>query len=256
MLRKAKELEQFELRARDGRIGQVGDFFFDDQHWTVRYLVVDTGAPLASREVLISPVAVSRVDWQAQVLPLNLTQDQVRQSPRIDTEQPVSREHEAALLQYYNLPVYWGVSGFPEMGIPMPTTPFLPPSALLTPGEKGDAPLAVHEDHHLRSVQAVTDYFIEARDGTIGHVDDFLIEDREWNIRYLVVETRNWWPGKKVLIAPQWISRVGWDDTKVHVALTRAAIKSSPAYDPAAPLTPDYAGLLDAHYLQAREPQA
>jgi hypothetical protein len=252
MLRNAKDLEQFELRARDGKIGHVVDFFFDDQRWTVRYLVVDTGTWLDSRKVLISPVAVSRAEWDRRLLPLNLTQDQVRHSPRIDTEQPVSREHESALLQYYNWPSYWGVAGFPDVGfvgsvIPVPS--YAPPPDVRKESAGGTV---VHEDHHLRSVRAVTGHGIEAVDGMIGHVDDFLIDDRAWEIRYLVVDTRNWWPGKKVLIAPQWIARVGWDEAKVHVDLSRHAIKSSPAYDPSGPLTPDYAAQLDAHYLRHR----
>jgi len=254
MLRNAKELEQFELRARDGKIGHVVDFFFDDQRWTVRYLVVDTGTWLDSRKVLISPVAVSRAEWDSRLLPLNLTQYQVRHSPRIDTEQPVSREHEAALLQYYNWPSYWGVAGFPDIGFAMPVMPPLPLYAPV-PDVRQESPAgtAVHEDHHLRSVRAVTGHSIEAVDGAIGHVDDFLIDDRSWEIRYLVADTRNWWPGKKVLIAPQWIARLSWDEAKVEIDLTRTAIKSSPAYDPAAPLTPDYAGQLDAHYLRHRQ---
>jgi hypothetical protein len=256
MLRNAKDLEQFELRARDGKIGHLVDFFFDDQRWAVRYLVVDTGTWLDSRKVLISPVAVSRVEWDQRLLPLDLTQEQVRNSPRIDTEQPVSREHEAALLQYYNWPSYWGIAGFPDVGfaMPVPVVPFQPPLASVhhEAADRAGA-TAVHEDHHLRSVRAVTDHLIEAADGSIGHVDDFLIDDREWQIRYLVVDTRNWWPGKKVLIAPQWIARVGWEEAKVYVDLTRTAIKTSPAYDPAAPLTPDYAGLLDQHYSRFRE---
>lgn len=253
MLRNAKELEQFELRARDGKIGHLVDFFFDDQRWTVRYLVVDTGTWLGRRKVLISPVAVSRAEWDKRLLPLNLTQEQIRHSPPVDTEQPVSREHEAALLQYYNWPAYWGVAGFPDVGFAMPVAPFVPPPIAPHEIERSSAATAVHEDHHLRSVRAVTGHTIEATDGAIGHVDDFLIDDREWQIRYLVIDTRNWWPGKKVLIAPHWIARVGWDEAKVHVDLTRTAIKTSPAYDPTAPLTPDYAGLLDAHYRRTRE---
>lgn len=250
MLRNAKELEQFELRARDGKIGHLADFFFDDQHWTVRYLVVDTGTWLDSRKVLISPSAVSRVDWQKRVLALDLTQDQVRHSPSINTEQPVSREHEAALIQYYNWPAYWNNAVFPDAGFSLPVVPLIP-VAPVTHSEPVAA-TAVHEDHHLRSVRAVTMDSIEASDGSIGHVDEFLIEDLEWTIRYLVVDTRNWWPGKKVLIAPQWIAKVGWEESEVKVDLTREAIKSSPAYDPAEPLTPDYAGRLEEHYRQTQ----
>ena len=254
MLRNARELERFELRARDGKLGHVDDFFFDDQKWIVRYLVVDTGTWLNSRKVLIAPAAVSRTDWEQRVLPLNLTQEQVRNSPSIDTEQPVSREHEAALTQYYNWPAYWGVAGFPDVGFGLPVVPPLPIDlAVASAAEAARRSPAAHgvsgvEDHHVRSVRTVTGHAIEATDGEIGHVDDFLIDDRSWNIGYLVVDTRNWLPGKKVIVAPQWIHAVGWDEAKVFVDLTRDAIRTSPAYDPQRLMTPDYAARLHLHY--------
>jgi hypothetical protein len=253
MLRHAKELEHYELRARDGKIGHVHDFLFDDRRWTVRYLVVDTGTWLDSRKVLIAPAAVSRAEWDRRLLPVDLSQEQVRNSPGIDTEQPVSREYEAALSQYYNWPAYWGAAGFPDVGFAMPIVPIIP--AEVAAAEAGSAATrdaraatAVHEDRHLRSVRTVTGYAIEATDGAIGHVDDFLIDDRSWDIRYLIVDTRNWWPGKKVIVAPQWIHEVGWEEAKVFVDLTRNAIKTSPAYDPNQQVTPDYAGQLHQHY--------
>ena len=63
-------------------------------------------------------------------------------------------------------------------------------------------------DVHLRSANKVTGYRIGATDGDIGHVEDFIIDDETWEIRYMVVDTQNWWPGKKVLVAPQWIGRM------------------------------------------------
>ena len=248
MLRHAKDLESYELRARDGVVGHVRDFFFDDRAWGVRYLVIDTGSWLDSRRVLISPTAVSRAEWDRKLLPVNLTREQVRHSPGVDTEAPVSREHEAALLQYYNWPAYWGAAGFPDIGFapPIVPVPIFPPDARAR--EQAQAGAAVHEDHHLRSVRSVTGHAIEATDGQIGHVADFLIDDRSWEIRYLVVDTRNWWPGKKVILAPQWIHEVGWDEAKVYVDLTRQSIQASPAYDPAGQITPDYAGQLHEHY--------
>lgn len=255
MLRHAKELERYELRARDGKIGHVHDFFFDDRAWTVRYLVVDTGTWLDSRRVLISPAAICRAEWDQRLLPVNLTQAQVRNSPGVDTEQPVSREYEAALIQYYNWPAYWGAPGFPDVGFALPIVPIvpmMPPAAGRPSAGGGKAPAgggtAVHEDRHLRSVRSVTGHAIEATDGAIGHVDDFLIDDRSWDVRYLIVDTRNWWPGKKVIIAPQWIHEVGWDEAKVFVDLTRDSIKDSPPYNPTQQVTPDYAGQLHHHY--------
>jgi hypothetical protein len=260
MLQNAVKLEHHELRARDGKIGHVQDFFFGDRQWTVRYLVVDTGSWLASRKVLISPVAVQVVNHDDKVISVDLTQAQVRDSPTIDSEQPVSREHEAALTSYYDWPAYWGAAGFPDTGFATPVVPMVPidiagAGGIDDPILAGDrtknadpAGATRAEGHHLRSVRAVTGHTIEAIDGSIGHVDDFLIDDASWEIRYLVVDTRNWWPGKKVVITPDMIHSVGWNEAKVRLGVTRAAVKASPPYDPEKGLTPDYAGHLRDHY--------
>lgn len=255
MLRKARELERHELRARDGTIGLVQDFFFDDRRWTVRYLVVDTGRWLESREVLISPAAVERVDAAAREIVVNLTRAQVQGSPAVDPRQPVSREHEAALLQHYHWPAYWGAIGFADagLGLPIAGVPGLEPRA----AARNAAPAreaAVAEDYHLRSVRAVTGHAIEARDGAIGHVEDFLIDEASWELGYLIVDPRNRWRGRKVLVAPAWINEVGWDDGRVRVALTRAAVKASPPYDPDQPPTGEYLAELRRHYAEDAGP--
>jgi hypothetical protein len=196
---------------------------------------------------------VAAPEWEQRVLRLNLTRQQVEQSPAVDTQQPVSREHEAALMQYYNWPVYWGAAGFPDAGLGVPMVPLVMPGADdpalgARQAEKKARPAFVTEDYHLRSVRAITGDMIEALDGSLGHVDDFLIEDDTWAIRYLVVDTRNWWPGKKVLIATNWIDDMSWKAAKVRVGLTRDEIKSSPAFDPEKPLAPEYLDELHRHY--------
>lgn len=261
MLRNAKNLERCELRARDGKIGHVDDFLFDDRQWKIRYLVADTGTWLDSRRVLIAPAALGAPEWERHMVPVNLTRDQVRKSPPVNGAQPISREHEMLLSQYYNWPPYWGAAGFPDAGIAMPVMPVAlgaGPSAAGArnsgrgaTGEPPSAPTPLQE-HHTRSMRRVSTYYIEATDGRIGHVDDFLIDERTWEIRYLVVDTRNWLPGKKVLIAPQWINEVGWDDARVHVGLTRATIKGSPAYDPSEPLSSEYTAHLHDYYGRPR----
>jgi hypothetical protein len=103
-------------------------------------------------------------------------------------------------------------------------------------------------DHHLRSTHAVTGYHIQATDGEIGHVEDFIIDDETWTIRYLLVNTLNWWPGKKVLVSPLWIDRVSWGESKVFVNLSRETIKHSPEYTEEFLLTRDYEDELHRHY--------
>lgn len=243
MLRSMKDLENYAISATDGDIGHLKDFYFDDDAWVVRYFVVDAGSWLSSRMVLISPIAVHQPNWVDRKLPVSITQAQVKNSPDIDTDKPVSRQHEALYLGYYGYPVYWGGAGMWGEG--------LYPYALVPgyAGYGGDrverereeaaflrAERARHrnDDPHLRSCNAVVGYHLQATDGEIGHVAGFLVDDDTWAIRYLIVDTSNWWLGHKVLVAPEWITGVHWSDQTVSVDLSRESIKEAPHYDPAA----------------------
>ncbi|MGD2109094.1 MAG: PRC-barrel domain-containing protein [Phycisphaerae bacterium] len=237
MLRSLNSILRYEINATDADLGKVDDFFFDDSNWRVRYFVVDTARWLGGRRVLISPVAVDRADWAAHQLCVNLTKDQVEKSPGIEADEPVSRQMEKQLTSYYAWPVYWG-----------------PPGAELSPAlAEGRARAAVAKAHEpktsapadegectLRSIKEVTGYKIEAADGGIGHVEDFIADEEDWTIRYMVVDTRNWLPGKKVLIAPWMIRSVRWGDTKVHLEMTRDQVRAAPEYDPSAPVNREY----------------
>jgi hypothetical protein len=220
-----KELKQYAIQATDGIVGHVKDFYFDDRVWVIRYLVVETGSWLSSRKVLISPVAVGTPDWSQEVLPVAMTMDQVKDSPDIDTDKPVSRQHEIQYLGYYGYPYYWDGTGlwgdemYPNMAAPGATL------AATAGSQDVDNP-------HLRSFNAVTGYSIEATDGDIGHVQGLLVDEETWAIRYMVVNTSNWWLGHQVLVAPQWIQSVSWPDSTVSVNLTRQAVQNAPAYDP------------------------
>jgi len=258
MLRNAKTLERHELLARDGTIGHVKDLYFDDQQWNVRYFVVDAGSWLLSRQVLISPLSVDLPNWEKKTLPVSLTKDQVKNSPGIDTDKPVSRQHEATLSDYYGWPYYWSDPVFTALAFAGPMGAMPSAAAIQADAERTlalDAEAALgHEEHdpHLRSVNAVIGHKIEARDGEIGHVEDFLVEDRTWEIRYLVINTGNWLSGKKVVIAPLWISDWDLSDSKVLVDLSKDAIEGSPEYDPKQPVDADYSGRLHDHYGRPR----
>jgi uncharacterized protein YrrD len=258
MLTHAKNLERDQLQARDGAIGRVVDYYFDDRTWSVRYLVVDTGPWLSGRKVLLSPKSVLGRDAASQRISVDLTQEQVRASPDIDTDRPVSRQLETKLAAHYGWPVFWGAGAFGAATYPTPLgggvlaragVPQADEPLTTGPGGVPDGSAAEDEgDPHLRSTREVRGYGIEAQDGSIGHVDDFLIEDRAWQILYLVVATRNWWPGRKVIVAPDWITRVSWTDQAVHVDLTRDAIKGGPEYDPSGEVSRDYVKRLHEHY--------
>lgn len=245
MLTKTTHLKGFSIRATDGELGTVDQLYFDDETWAIRYLTVDTGGWLDGRQVLISPISVVHTDWQTKRLDVALTKKQVENSPDIDTHRPISRQHEAEHLGYYGYPGYW--SG-PNMWGPAfyPVGLEIPPTA--SKEEMADRIRRESTDSHLRSTEAVTGYHIEVTDGEIGHVDGFVVDEEAWAIRYIEVATRNWWPGKKVLVSPAWIQRVSWADSNVYVGLSREAIKNGPEYVESMPITREYEGRLYAHY--------
>jgi len=245
MLRKASELERFELLASDGRIGHVTDLFFDDRRWTIRYLVVNTGTWLEHRDVLVSPASVGACDWSRRVLPVALTRSQVEHSPQVDAEEPVTKEQEQRLANYYSWPLYWTAAGFTD-GIIAPLPPFLPVGAL-QPQHRATAS-TLDEQHHVRSVADVRGHRIEANDGEIGRVDDFLVDLATWTIAYLIVDAGHWWAGRRVIVSPEWIFEVGWDEAKVFMDLPCESVRRSPEYNPSRPLAQAYADRLHEHY--------
>jgi uncharacterized protein YrrD len=239
MLRKAKDLNGYKLDSRDGEIGKVKEFYFDDQSWTVRYLVADTGGWLSGRQVLISPYALDPANEGRKVIPVDLTRTQIEKSPSLVTDRPVSRQYEWDYYSYYGWPGYWG--GPYAWG----------PSVYPTRGRVGWSEAsrrAKGEDLHLRSTADVTGRNIQAQDGEIGHVEDFVIDDETWTIRYLIVDTQNWWPGKKVLISTQWIERISWEESRVYINLTRDAIQKGPEYTDQTLITRDHEMKLHRHY--------
>jgi PRC-barrel domain protein len=263
MLRNLQDLHGYAIRATDGVIGHVKDTYFDDHNWAVRYVVVDTGSWLSSRKVLISLFSIGKPDWAERVLPVSITQEQVRGSPDIDTDKPVSRQHEMQYLDYYRLPYYWGGTGL-WAGAAYP-------GAMLTgigyEGSGGDYLLAQannartaaaaeerrqdENDPYLRSCNALLNYQIEASDGEMGRVKGMLVDEATWAVRYMVVETGSWWLGHQVLIAPQWIREVRWSDETVAVGLTRQAVKEAPAYDSSSSLSREHETDLYRHHGRA-----
>ncbi len=243
MLRSLKDLERYTVSATDGELGTVVNFLLDDQSWTIRYLIVETGGFLDGRRVLVSPIFFRQADWLTRRFHLAMTMDKVKHSPGVDVDQPVSRQHEQDYYGYYGYPHYWGGEALWGMGAY--------PGSLLAGG--WDEALAVHSsrtsgDPHLRSAREVQGYDIQGTDEAIGHVEDFLVDDETWAVRYLAIDTSNWWFGKSVLVSPHWASRISWEESKVYVDMTRKAIKDSPEWNAAAPVNREYEARLYDYY--------
>jgi sporulation protein YlmC with PRC-barrel domain len=247
-----QDLKDYTIGATDGDIGEVKDFYFDDEAWVIRYFIVDTGAWLSQRKVLISPIAIEQADWESHRLFVGITKDQVKNSPDIDTDKPVSRQHEIQYLGYYGYPYYWGRVGMWDAGLY--TGGFGLPGGLSgethAREESARAQRALHEDDdpHLRSCKAIVGYHIKATDGDVGHVESLLINEETWAIQYLVVNTSNWWLGHKVLIAPEWIDEVRWLDKTVSVDLECASVKTSPPFESSEQLNREREVNLYNHY--------
>jgi hypothetical protein len=238
MLRNVSEINGYAIAASDGRLGTVSDLLFDDATWLVRWLVVDTGGWLSGRKVLLPPSVLGHLDTERHEFSVRLTKQQVKDSPDIDADRPVSRQAEANVARYYSWAPY-------PVGTDMPlantmATPFVEPLFLSPMGPSADAEPDVPGDPHLRSVAAVTGYHIHATDGEIGHVENFLVDEADWSIRYLTIDTRNWWPGEKVLISPRSVTELGWAERSMHVGIRRQKMKDGPRYDPATTLDGAY----------------
>ena len=313
MLHRADTLSDFNLRGIDGDIGTIKEFYFDDSHWTIRYIVAETGNWLFGREVLISPHSLGAVNNEEEYIAVNLTEKQMEESPTFQTGQTVSREFEDEYNTYYGLPTYWNGTNMSDMArdtnrteggnggwanspniagdmnriqggngggaigssitgdtnkvqgvnVGAAISPNITGDTNRTEGGNAGGAMASNmagdtnmrresvsgeqiRNHQLHSTADVSGYDIEASDGEIGDVKDFIIDDETWAIRYLIVDTGGWLPGKKVLIAPQWIERVSWEESKVFINLSRDAIEKSPEFTEE--LTRDYEAGLYKHY--------
>jgi hypothetical protein len=233
------------LDNREGKLGTLRDFFFDDRAWSVRYLVAQTGGWLSDRRVLLPPSVVKRPDWPGRSLWVTLTRQQIKDSPDVDTDKPVSRQQQ---LDLENYPAWAPVAWTPE-GVVVPPIAGTAQAAAAScqPGEEAE------DDPHLRSVREINGYHVAALDGDLGHVDELIIDDREeqpgpWELRYLVIDTRNWLPGRTVLVSPFWADAVNWQDRKIRFGLTREQIEGSPEFQPHAPINRHYEEVLYDYY--------
>jgi hypothetical protein len=245
MLHKATTLQTYQLDSTDGEMGKVKEFYFDDRYWSVRYLVAETGSWLMGRKVLLSPQALVTAIRKEKHIVVNLSKKQIEESPLLSSEKTVSRQFEDDYHGYFGWTQY-GMVGYPLVAPLSSSGGVNPDGGLLV--DAATRSKRHEQDPHLQSSESVRGISIEATDGSIGHVENFIIDDDTWLIHYLIVSTKNWWPGKKVLIATKWIESMSWEQGKVFVNLTRESIKKSPEYSDEELLTREYEAGLHTHF--------
>lgn len=242
-LRSLKTLNDATLNATDGLIGRVESVLFDDWNWTVRYLLVDTGTWLSGRLVLIAPEMVDKAITDTGTIDVRLTRQQIEDSPPVETDAPVSMQTLVATHDHYGWSEYW--AGWPGFGMPM-----VAPIPVVVDQRPDDAPLDEEgdSDPHLHSTRDVIGYRIHARDDEVGHVDDLIADTDDWTVRYLIVDTRNWLPGRKVILSPRWVNGFSYSRQKAYVDLGRSEIEKSPEFDPSTPVNREYEERLFDYY--------
>jgi sporulation protein YlmC with PRC-barrel domain len=249
MLWNASAVNGYAIAASDGRLGTVSDFLFDDATWAVRWLVVDTGNWLSGRKVLLPPSALRHLDREGREFSVELSMQQVKDSPDIATDWPVSRQMETDVYDYYGWSPYWGMGlymgGYGLSGSCIVESSYL---ESMRRTERTADTRRNDGDPHLRSIKAVTGYHVHASDGEVGHVEDFLLDDADWSIHFLIVDTKNWWPGKKVLISPQLAREINWSDRLVNLNADRQKVVASPAYDASKVIDGAYEKRFHDHY--------
>jgi len=241
MLRSLKDMKDYKVAASDGDIGSVSDFYFDEEHWTVRYLVVETGGFWdGPSRVLISPISFREADWATNKFHLALTKDKVRNSPGLPVDAPLSRQFEQNYYQYYNWPYYWGYSGI--------WGDWATPGLMADKKWERSTEERILDNPKLREIQDMSGFTIQGSDEEIGHFQDFIVDDATWTIRYIVIDTRNWWSGNSVILATHWIDKIDEETGKIIVNLPREVIKNSPEWHADQPVNHDFEARLSDYY--------
>lgn len=245
MLHRAQDLHGLSLEATDGDVGSVEDFYFSDEDWAVRYLVVRTGSWLFGRHALIGATSLQGLDVDRRVVKVDLTREAVENAPEIGAHPPVS-EQERAVERARD--ARWSTHML------VPHLAASPPSAahqeLSTRQDTNRIERLIREqgDEHLRSMDEVIDYEIAAKDETVGSVEDFLIDPERWRVAYLAVHTGNWLPGRIIAIAPEWIAQFDWNLRRILVRPSKDAIEKSPNLSSLEELSEDKKRALSDHY--------
>jgi sporulation protein YlmC with PRC-barrel domain len=212
------QLFKFSLGATDGEIGKIKDIYFDDQSWTLRYLVAETGNWLFQRKVLIAPLAVQRSGLENEILDVNLTKEQVKDSPDIDTELPVSLQQESSLFDHYAWP------SFGRAGMGWPTTGVLKgTSALINKLEAKE-----EFDPHLRSFNHVSKYEVYSSSVHVGMVKDLILDLSDWSIPFLLMENIVNNNSEQIMIASDKVSAIDWETSRISLSLTKYEINTAP----------------------------
>lgn len=242
MLRSLKEITGYTLQETDDVIGTCKDFLFDDALWVIRYMVADTGTWFKHHEVLITPTSMEQPDWRTERIPVNLSRKQIEESPPLDAHAPLSREYEITYHEHFEIPFYWLGADFRE-GIPNKDGAVEPVEDLPIDDLEDQAdeqqPSDIEEGSLRRAIEIMT-YGVIASDGDVGRVEDLIVDDTNWVIQHLIIDTGNIIPGKKIMLDTSCIESVSWEEATLQLDLTKTEIEQSRVYDATEPVNREH----------------
>lgn len=222
MKRNIKDLLGFAIETVDEEKATAQDVLFDEELWVVRYLEADFGNLFKSRRVLIPKSFLEMPNWEMKNFPIELRKADIEMCPRLENHLPVSRKYEEELFKHYEILPYWTSAQAGALGM------YYPPRPLKVPHQVVDEE---DIDSRLRSYNEVTGYKINALDGSFGHVTDMIVDDSEWQILYLVIDTKNWVPwSRKVIIPIDFTDEISYENREISINLHTETIKNSPEY--------------------------
>jgi hypothetical protein len=242
MLKNAGDIMTYRLSAGDGDLGQIVKLLFDEETWTVRYIVVRT----RGQDVFVSPVGITSVDNTRGIVVAGSTGEALRAAPSFDTGQPVTRSQESDYFDYHGWHAYWeGESRWGDAACPGP---------LLSPprSEERTVVRSASCDSFLRVTDDVEGFSVQCPEGELGCVKDLLIDLRTWAIRYTLIDTGE----RRLLLSPHWIDQIGWLERTMIVDIPAGMLRKAPPYGTGHPVTDDYERRLFTHYGKIRDLEA
>jgi len=239
MKRSLKNLVGFKIKETNGKKGNVVDFLFDEERWIIRYLEVELGTFFNDRKVLIGRTFLDKPEWYDSIFPINISISDIENAPELKEHLPVSIKYEEEFNKHYRIINYWDlpVSAIATM---------YPPRPIKVPTKD------INEkdlNTKLRSFNEVLDYHVHANDGIIGHLNDLIIDDEDWQIVYAVIDTSNWIPWSKIVIIPiNRLEEISYVQSEIKVNLSTERIKNSPEYIDCTQIKNEYEKLLYEFY--------
>lgn len=226
MRRSLKELLGYSIKATDGHHGDINDFLFDGNNWIINYIHADLGTIFKDKKVIIPRMFWKNPSWINQNFEVSLSIKDIENGPLIDEYLPVSKQYEKELLKHFDLQSH--------------IMRFQSQSVLQTAGNihlENAFTKSVSEDYEnkgsLRSFREVCNYSIRTKDGFKGKLNDLIIDDSNWEVKYIIIDLNGSIPwSRKVLINVNWIERISYPKKSIKINLNSDSLLNSKDFNP------------------------